>query len=47
MDGPNVNWTFYDSIVEERNENFDYPGLIDVGSCSLHVVHGAFRGGVQ
>ena len=23
-----------------------YPGLINVGSCSLHVVHGAFRSGM-
>ena len=47
MDGPNVNWKLYDSIVEEQNENDDYPDLIDIGSCSLHVVHGAFRTGVQ
>ena len=47
MDGPNVNWKLYDSIVEEWNENDDYPDLIDIGSCSLHVVHGAFRTGVQ
>ena len=47
MDGSNVNWKLYDSIVEEQNENDDYPDLIDIGSCSLHVVHGAFRTGVQ
>ena len=47
MDEPNVNWKLYDSIVEEWNENDDYPDLIDIGSCSLHVVHGAFRTGVQ
>ena len=47
MDGPSVNWKLYDSIVEERNQNDDYPALIDIGSCSLHVVHGAFRSGVQ
>ena len=23
MDGPNVNWKLYDSLVEERNENED------------------------
>ena len=47
MDGPNVNWKLYESIVEERNQNDDYPALIDIGSCSLHVLHGAFRSGVQ
>ena len=25
----------------------DYLSLIDIGSCSLHVVHGAFRTSVQ
>ena len=47
MDGPNVNWKLYDSIVEKRSENDDYPGLIDIGSCNLHIEHGAFRTGVQ
>jgi hypothetical protein len=46
MDGPNVNWKLYNNINEERRENEQYPGLIDVGSCGLHVVHGAFRTGV-
>ena len=47
MDGPNVNWKLYNSIVQEWSENDDYPDLIDIGSCSLHVVHGTFRTGVQ
>ena len=47
MDGPNVNWKLYDSIVQEQSENDDYPDLIDIGLCCLHVVHGAFRTGVQ
>ena len=47
MDGPNVNWKLYDSIVQEWSENDDYPDLFDIGLCSLHVVHGAFRTGVQ
>ena len=46
-DGCNVNWKLYESIVEERNQNDDYPALIDIGSCSLHVVFGAFRSGLQ
>ena len=40
MDGPSVNWKLYDNIIKERNQNYDYPALIDTGSCSLHVVHG-------
>ena len=39
MDGANVNWKLYDNIVEEGNENDDYQGLIDVGSCNIHLVH--------
>ena len=33
-------------IKEERCLVEHYPGLINVGSCSLHVVHGAFRSGI-
>ena len=47
MDGPNVNWKLYDGIVEERNQNDNYPALIDIESCSLHVVHGTLRSGVH
>ena len=47
MDGPNVNWKMLDLIVENRNSNETYPNLLDVGSCSLHVVHGAFRTGMK
>ena len=24
-----------------------YPNIIDIGSCSLHVVHGAFKSGIE
>ena len=34
-------------LVEERGENEQLPGLINVGSCGLRVVHGAFRSGAQ
>ena len=46
MDGPNVDKKWYDSAVEERNQNDGYPALTDIGSCSLHVVHGSFKSGV-
>ena len=32
--------------MEERNQSDDYLALIDIGSYSLHVVHGTFRSGV-
>ena len=47
MDGPNINWKMLDLIVEDRNSNETHPNLLDVGSCSLHVVHGAFRTGMK
>ena len=47
MDGPSVNWKLLESIAEERISNEQYPKLLDIGSCSLHVVHGAFRSGMK
>ena len=43
----NVNWKMYDKLVEERGENEQLAGLINVGSCGLHVVHEAFTRGAQ
>ena len=47
MDGLNVNWKMLDLMVEDKNSNETYPKLLDVGSCGLHVVHGAFRTGLK
>ena len=47
MDGPSVNWKLLDSIAEDRSSNEQYPILLNVGSCSLHVVHGPFRNGIK
>ena len=47
MDGPNVDWKLLDSIAEDRSSNEQYPTLLNVGSCSLHVIHGAFRNGMK
>ena len=46
VDRPNVNWKMLNKITEERCSVEHYPGLIKVGSCSLHVMHDAFRSGV-
>ena len=40
MDGPNVNWKFFRLLKEEQNTN-----VLELGSCGLHVVHGAFYSG--
>lgn len=41
MDGPNVNLATLRSMKEARPD--DVPNLIDIGSCSLHIVDGALR----
>ena len=38
MDGPNVNRKFYGSLFQERRGE-ELPDLLNIGSCSLHVVH--------
>ena len=46
MDGPNTNWSVLKLLHEDRCEK-DYPNITDIGSCSLHVVHGAFKSGIE
>ena len=44
MDGPNVNLKFLRDFISRRSEELpDAPGILEVGICSLHVVHGAFK----
>ena len=44
MDGPNVNWKFVDmlskQLLDEGNSSF-----LNIGSCGLHIIHGAFKHG--
>ena len=48
MDGPNTNWKFYDTFVQKRHDSdADIPMLLNIGSCGLHVVHGAFKYGAS
>jgi hypothetical protein len=43
MDGPNVNLKFHRDFVSERNAlEPEIPSIIEIGSCGLHVVLGAF-----
>ena len=46
MDGPSVNLKFYNEIVQDRQENMVH-SLVDIGSCSLHIVHGSFKNGAE
>ena len=45
MDGPSVNWKFYDMFNSMFQEYHDGNRLLEVGSCGLHVVHGSLQYG--
>ena len=42
MGRPNVNWKFAQTLSKGRTEN-GLSDLIDIGSCPLHVINGAFQ----
>ena len=42
MDGLKINWKFYHNLFQERKGE-ELPDLLNIGSCSLHVVHGSFK----
>ena len=46
IDGPSANWKFYDTITM-GSEQLELSGLINIGSCGLHILHGAFQTGVE
>ena len=46
MDGPSVNLKFLQSLCNLR-ESEGLPGLIDIGVCQLHIMHGAFQTGAD
>ena len=42
MDGPSVSINFYNEFIKTHKCHHQ---LIDMGSCSLHIIHGALRTG--
>ena len=44
MDGPSVNLKFMQELIKHREE---LEMMIDIGTCGLHVVHGAFKCGIE
>ena len=46
MDGPSVNWKFYEAVTKDRAENESHQ-LINIGSCGLYVIHGTFKSGAE
>ena len=46
MDGPSPNWKFFNLLQKDRVEKEQHI-LIDIGSCSLHIIYGAFKIGAE
>ena len=44
VDGPSVNRAFLKEI-EKHREQEELPQLINIGSCCLHIIRGAFQTG--
>lgn len=49
MDGPNVNHKFFKDLKAELEEDSqgDSPVLLNMGSCGLHALHGAFKTAIK
>ena len=42
-DGPNVNKTIFRKVNERISQDHpNFPDLVDLGSCTIHMVHNAF-----
>ena len=46
MDGLNVNLKLLEKISEERTSN-EFRHQISMGTCRLHMIHGAFHTGAE
>ena len=47
-DGPNVNKTIFRKMNQLISDDHpQFPGLLDLGSCTIHTVHNAFGKGIQ
>ena len=44
MDGPNVNWSFFDKFQKSLSDEYNTK-LLDIGSCGIHKCHNAFAAG--
>ena len=47
MDGLSVNLKFLQQLVKHREELEVEEKMIHIGTCGLHVVHGAFKCGID
>ena len=42
MNGPSTNWNVLQLLQEDCKEK-EHATIINIGSCGLHVLHGAFK----
>lgn len=48
MDGPSTNWKLLADFIKHREQNDpEDVGVLQVGCCGLHVIHGALKTGAQ
>ena len=47
MDSLSINLKFLQQLVKHREELEIEEKMIDIGTCGLHVVHGAFKCGIE
>ena len=47
MDGPSVNLRFLQELVKHQEELEIEDKIIDIGTCRLHVLHNAFKCGIE
>lgn len=45
MDGPNVNWKFFEMLQQEHGEHNGGKQLAVIGTCGLHTLHNAVKAG--
>ena len=46
MDGPTVNWNVL-NLMNDMRRIKELPTIADIGLCTLHIVHGAFKTGFK
>ena len=46
MDGPSTNWKFFELVQKDKEEK-EQKKLLDIASCSLYIIHGAFKSGAE
>lgn len=44
MDGPAVNWKFYNALQDDLGKEFNCK-CVAIGSCGLHILNNALRKG--